>query len=376
MKLSSLFPNKTWKEVNKFKKLTQEQRAVVFYAENKASINHFRQLIHELTEKRNLEICYITSVEDDPFLEIKNSKIKSFYIGNGSARTHFFLTLEAKVLLMDMPDLENFHIKRSKVFPVHYVYIFHSVFSTHTYLRKNALFNFDTIFCVGPHHIEEIKKAEKIYGLKPKNLIEYGFGRIDDLLSKKNLMNSSENKKIILITPTYGKNNLLEKCGVKLIQMLLDSNFKVVLRPHFKILKESKELVNGIMKQFKNNENFSVEKGVIPFELFFNSTCLITDWSGISFEYAFVFEKPVIFIDLPQKIVNSHYKELSIEPMEVKNRERIGLVVTPNNLEKIIEFIKNDDFKEDVKQIRSSIVYNIENSNKKGADFIEKIVSS
>ena len=74
----------------------------------------------------NLSICYITSVKDDPIFKLKNSKIKSFYIGDGAARTKFFLTLKAKIMIMDMPDLNSFHIKRSMVFPVHYVYLFHS----------------------------------------------------------------------------------------------------------------------------------------------------------------------------------------------------------------------------------------------------------
>lgn len=378
MKFPNLLLNKTWKGVHEFKKLSKERRNIVFYAENKASINHFRSLITELTERRKLEICYVSSVENDPLLKTKNTKIKSFYIGSGSARTHFFLTLEAKVLLMDMPDLENFHIKRSKVCPVHYIYIFHSMFSTHTYLRKEALFHFDTIFCVGPHHINEIKKSEEIYNLKPKNLIDYGFGRLDELLLKKRNTNLSNIKKTILIVPTYGENNLLIKCGKKLIQILLENNFRVILRPHFRILSESKQLIRNIEEDFKNNENFVLERGIISQDLFENSTCLITDWSGISFEYAFVFEKTVIFLDLPQKILNPDYKELSIEPMEIENRNEIGHIVSINNLEKIVDILNNNEFnnlQNRIKKIRSSTIFNIGNSSKKGADFIQKILS-
>jgi YidC/Oxa1 family membrane protein insertase len=87
------------------------------------------------------------------------------------------LTLRAKILVMDMPDLDTYHIKRSKAYPVHYIYLFHSMFSIHSYLRKEALDNFDTIFCVGPHHVNEIKATEKLYELKPKKIINYGFGR-------------------------------------------------------------------------------------------------------------------------------------------------------------------------------------------------------
>ena len=135
-----------WKELKKFNNLNEKQRSIVFYAENKASMNHFRLLILELTEKRNLQICYITSVKNDPILSSSNENIFAFYIGDGIVRTKFFLELKATILLMDMPDLDSFHIKRSKVYPVHYIYIFHSMFSVHSYLRKGALDHYDTIF--------------------------------------------------------------------------------------------------------------------------------------------------------------------------------------------------------------------------------------
>ena len=74
MKISKLFFNHPWQELKRFKKLSDLERTIVFYAENKASINHCHALINELTEKRNLQICYVTSVKDDPMLSSKNQK--------------------------------------------------------------------------------------------------------------------------------------------------------------------------------------------------------------------------------------------------------------------------------------------------------------
>ena len=104
-----------WKELKKFEKLSIDERSIVFYAENRASMNHFRGIISELTEKKNFQICYVTSIKNDPILTTHNENIKSFFIGDGVIRTKFFMTLKAKTLIMDMPDLETYHIKRSKV---------------------------------------------------------------------------------------------------------------------------------------------------------------------------------------------------------------------------------------------------------------------
>ncbi|MDC0605394.1 CDP-glycerol glycerophosphotransferase family protein [Nitrosopumilus sp.] len=368
-----------WKNLEKIKKLTDKGCSIVFYAENKASMNHFRLLLLELTEIKNLQICYVTSIKDDSVFSLKNKNIFAFHIGEGVVRTKFFLTLKAKILIMDMPDLQTFHIKRSKVYPVHYIYIFHSMFSIHSYLRKGAIDNYDTIFCVGEYHEKEIRETEKKYQLKPKKLIKYGFGRLDTLLDEKEKFQQTnkENEKLIIISPSYGKDNLLNICGIELIEILLKMNFKVLLRPHFLILKNSNQLIKKIQLQFKNNPNFIFEKGIIPSNKFHNSVCMISDWSGISLEYAFTFERPVIFIDVPKKILNQNSEDISSEPIEISIRKKIGFVVSPNNLEEIPEIIekifKNNPLKEQIKKIRSETVYNVGKSAIVGADIIEKI---
>ena len=379
MNILNLFLSNEWKELKKFENLSIFERSIVFYAENKASMNHFKLLISEITKKMNLEICYVTSVKNDPILISKNKKIKSFYIGDGIARTKFFLNLTAKILIMDMPDLDIFHIKRSKVYPVHYIYIFHSMFSTHSYLREHAIDNYDTIFCVGKHHENEIKETEKFYKLKEKKLVQYGYGRLDTLLKEKEIFQKTElNPKLILITPSYGKNNLLEICGIEIIEFLLQSNFKVVLRPHFKILRDSDDLINLIENKFGKNPNFILEKGVIPTNLFHNSICLISDWSGISFEYAFTFERPVIFIDVPKKILNPNSNNLTNQPIEISLRNQIGHVISPNNLESITDILNkiedNDLFSKKIQEIRSQTVYNVSESAKIGTNYIVKLL--
>ena len=378
MKLNFGF-NEEWKELKKFNNLNDKQRSIVFYAENKASMNHFRLLISELTKERNFQICYVTSVKNDPILSINDKNIIVFYIGDGIVRTKFFLELKAKILIMDMPDLDSFHIKRSKIFPVHYIYIFHSMFSVHSYLRKGAVDNYDTIFCVGEHHKREILETEKIYGLKPKKLVNYGFGRLDTLLKEQSNFKKEElnTKNLIIIAPTYGNSNLLKICGVKLIETLLDSNFKVLLRPHFRIFKESKDLIKIILDKFQNNNNFLLEEGIIKPQIFHSSRCMISDWSGISLEYAFVFERPIIYIDVPKKELNAEVDKIDLQPIEVSIREKIGYLVEPDNLTEIPNIISeiNDESRaEQIRDIRSKTVFNIGKSASIGADHITEIL--
>ena len=369
-----------WAELKKINRLSQDERSIVFYAENKASMNHFQLLIHELTEKTNLQICYVTSVRNDLILSTKNQKILPFYIGDGTARTKFFSSLKVRILVTDMPDLGKFHIKRSEEYPVHYIYLFHSMYSVHSYLRKGAVDNYDTIFCVGPHQVKEIREIEKVYDLKEKKLINYGYGRLDTLLeNKRNSQTTYFNTKdLIIIAPSYGDDNLLEKCGIELIDMLLKADFRVLVRPHLRTLRDSTELIDSIKKKFEKNPNFVFETGVIPFDSLNNSKCMISDWSGISLEYAFAFERPVIFIDVPKKILNPNWSDIMAEPIEISIRDKIGHIVSPNNLQEILELIRilgknTQDISKLIKQTREKTVYNIGESAKMGAQYIRQL---
>ena len=369
-----------WAELKKINLLSQDERSIVFYAENKASMNHFQSLILELTEKMNLQICYVTSVKDDPVLSTKNQRILPFYIGGGTARTKFFSSLKAKILVTDMPDLGKLHIKRSDEYPVHYIYLFHSMYSVHSYLRKGAVDNYDTIFCVGPHQIKEIRETEKVYGLKAKKLINYGYGRLDTLLQNKtnSQATNSNAKDLIIIAPSYGDNNLIERCGIKLIDVLLKSDFRVMLRPHLRTLRDSIELIDSIKKKFEKNPNFALETGVIKFDSLNNSLCMISDWSGISLEYAFTFERPIIFIDVPKKVLNPNWSDIALEPIETSIRDKIGHIVSPDNLEEILDLVKildknTKNIGERIKEIREKTVYNIGESAKIGAEYIRQL---
>ena len=104
---------------------------------------------------------------------------------------------------------------------------------------------------------------------------------------------------------------------------------------------------------------------------------MISDWSGISFEYAFTFERSVIFIDVPKKILNPNSGKISLEPIEISNRHKIGHVILPTRIKEIPNLIitLNEDEKNDerIRDIRSKTVYNLGKSAKIGAEYIQKL---
>ena len=379
---NSVFGNER-KELEKFNKLSLDERLIVFYSEDISSFVHFEQIIHELTEKMGCQICYVTSAKDDPILTSQNKRIKAFYIGLGAIRTKFFMELKAEVLVMTMPNLETYFIKRSKVYPVHYVYVFHSMVSTHTIYRKGAFDHFDSIFCVGPHHVEEISATESVYGLKHKNLVKYGYGLLDNLQTNKSMKNqqrcTEDGKKKILVAPSWGKNGLLETKGLELVKILLDGGYHVTVRPHPMTIRKWSKTIKAIENEFKSNTNFEIEKDVSTFESLYSAYGLISDWSGIAIEYAFACELPVLYIDGSPKINNLSYDKIACEALEITIRNLIGKVISPNELESLPKIIEStyeniDNFKTKIQEVRNKTVFNLGESGMNGAQEIIKIL--
>ena len=373
-----------WKELKRFEKLDKKDRSIVFYLENEYSFIYFQPIVEKLTQKYDMKICYITSSKTDPMLTCKDKNILPFYIGDGIARSNFFINLKAAVIVMTMPDLETFHIKRSKVYPVHYVYIFHSLTSTHYIYGKNAFDNFDTIFCTGNYQIIEIQERERKFNLGKKKLVKHGYGRLDTLIDEAqstDIRKRTSNNKVILIAPSWGANGLIETKGQEIVHILLDSGFDVILRPHPMTIKKSNKVIQKIEKEFKDNLNFKLEIDIRNTESFFLCDCMISDWSGVAIEYAFAFEKPIFYVDTPQKNNNPEYDQIDLVPLEEKIRSQIGEVISLSELSiipsKINQFLQSQNkFKEKIQKSREETVFNVGNSGEQGAKYLLELKKS
>jgi len=386
MKITKSIFGKEGNDIDKFNELDLDERSIVFYSESSVILYPYvEEVIREL-QNRDQKICYLTSSKYDPIFKNKSKNIKVFYIGDSEIeKMNFFLRLKAKVLIMTMPDLGSYHIKRSKVFPVHYVYVFHTITSTHMVFQKSAFDQFDSIFCVGPYQVQELRATEQLYNLKQKNLVECGYGLFDRLVrlrssfTQQNFL-SKNNKKNVLIAPSWGKQNLLESTGIELIKILLDAGYHVTVRPHPMTVKKSSKLIKQIKEKFEKNSDFLLDTNTSSFDQLLSSFALITDWSGIGYEYAFVCERPVIYVDVPKKAYNKEYEKIGLEPFEISIRDKIGEIVSIQNIETIperIEFLYGhiNNFQNKIQKIRNNAIFNIGESGKVMANEIIRIIN-
>jgi hypothetical protein len=314
-----------------FNGLPIQQRQITFYSEGKTYWPHLKGLLTDTLERSNKSVCYISSSLDDPGLMVDHPNLNKFFVGMGFVRDYFFQNLETNIMVMTMPDLHNFQVKRSR-HKVHYIYVQHSLVSFHMVYKYGAFDHYDTICVAGPHHIDEIRAIEAKYDLPRKNIIELGYSRLDSLIDtsknykKINLIKKKSGLKI-LVAPSWGPKGVVESgLGKTLVRELLNLGHEVIFRPHPQTIKFSQPQVDKIRYEHKDKPNFAFEASVDGQESLHESDIMISDWSGAALEYAFALKKSVIFCDVPRKVNNPNYQDIDIEPLEVSIREEVGVI--------------------------------------------------
>jgi len=374
-----------WSGWRSYRKLTEDWRNIVIYSESGQDWHYFEPVISVLNADLQHKVTYISSDRNDPGLRRHHDLFKSICIPEGFFLTLHFNMQKADVVVLTMMDLDNLQLKKS-INPVHYVYLFHSLGSTHMVDFANAYDAYDSLLCVGPHHILELRKREAMQELPARNLFEYGHPRLEQLLveaesHRQDTLQSdsvTDSPPVVLIAPTWGEQSIFNTCGDELTGVLLDAGYHVIIRPHYQTMLKTPEVVNSLKAKYGEHNHFEFQDRMGESETLFRSDVLICDWSAMAIEYALGLEKPVLFIDLPRRVRNPDWQNLGIEPLEASFREIAGDIVSPHRLEeapgKIAQLLEDPEaFRESMAKLRTQTVFNIGNCIDLGAREIARL---
>jgi len=371
MRILSYFNN--WFKVYDYLALEKKEKMVTFYSEGKNYWPYLKGIVVHLTKNTDLTVYYVTSDKDDPGLFYSEKNYNTLVIDHGFMRDFFFKNLNTYLLLTTMPDLDNYQVKKSHKTD-YYIYTQHSLMSPNCSYRKGSFDNYDVIFCSGQYMIDEIRENEKFYRLPQKILVKHGYTIIDNLINEYEIFKKSnslkDKSKRILLAPSWNDMGLIEKdMSENIIKLIIEDGYHITLRPHPETLKRSPEKIKNLLNKFSGNMSFSYEPNILSNDNLFKCDALITDWSGIALEYAFVVKKPILFVDTPQKILNDDYNKLNTIAFEKKIREKIGIVWDcKTSITNLIYDIDNKIYANDY-------IFNIGKSDKVAADYIKNLIN-
>lgn len=338
---------------------------LMIYSEQNGFYKYYAGMIDYICEKSNIDIHYVTSDPDDNIFKDSRAQIHPYFIGDDKYLIPLFMKLDCDMCIMTMPDLEKYHIKRSKIrSDIEYVYISHNMGGNNLTMRKGALDWYDTVFCTCSYDVSEIQETEELYGLKRKTIVEAGYPLLDSMLEEYNNITKKSNKKpLILIAPSWQPENIIENGVDTLLETLKNKEFDIILRPHPQAVRHTPEKFELLKKRYEGT-NITVETDFSSNTSVMNADVMITDWSGICWEYAFTTLRPVLFVNTPMKIMNKDYDKIATVPMCIELRNVIGRALELSELEnsgKIIdEFIENKEkYAETIRDIREKYIFNV-----------------
>lgn len=280
------------------KKADSKRIPYVIYSDHKRYWNVFKPVCDEF-ERRGIDVVYYTQSPDDPALSELYKHVRAEFIGEGNkgfARLNF---LKTDVVLSTTPGLGVYQWKRSRDVKW-YVHILHMASDPSTY-RMFGLDCYDAVMLTGPYQEGQIRSLEEMRGIPAKELPVIGCTYMDTLKARLDAMheygrNESGDKRILL-APSWGSSGILSRYGGKIIDSLLATGYKLVVRPHPQSFTVEKPLLDKLMALYPDSDRLEWNMDNDNFSVLHASDILITDFSGIILDYALVFRKPVIYAD-------------------------------------------------------------------------------
>ncbi len=268
---------------------------IAIFSDDKRYWNTFGPICREL-DLRGQDVVYLTQSKDDPAFDHPYEHVKVEFIGEGNKGYARLNLLDAGIVLSSTPSLDVYQWKRSKNVKF-YIHILHAANDATAY-RMFGIDYFDGLILSGEFQAEEVRELERIRGLKEKEIRILGLPYLDSLKERADKQKQEHSGRTVLLAPSWGDNSILNKYGSKMIDALLETGYHIIVRPHPQSFTSEKELMDQLMKRYPDSEKLEWNRDNDNFDVLSRSDILISDYSGVVFDFSLVFDRPIIYADV------------------------------------------------------------------------------
>lgn len=266
---------------------------LVIFSDGKQYWKVFQPICKELSA-RGQEVVYYTMSEDDPALSAQIPGMTAEFIGEDNRAFTKLNFLKANVVFSTTPGLDVYQWKRSKDVDF-YVHIPHAP-NDITLYRMFGIDYYDAILLSGDYQVKQIRQMEAKRELPAKDVVTVGIPYMDDMAARLESVGEAEShERTVLLAPSWGDSALFGVYGGKIIEKLLETGYHVIVRPHPQSFKSEKELMDKLMEKFPNSDKLEWNRDSDNFEVLRRSDILISDFSGVTFDFSLIYDKPVIY---------------------------------------------------------------------------------
>lgn len=285
---------------------------IAIFSEGKNYWGTFRPIVEELL-RRGIDFSYYTMDVKDPALHIDSPHMFSrLYDKDKITSFRKLSSIKAKVLLATTPNIgtPGYPLAKPKNLE-RMVHVFHDPIGDIAYYAKGSLDHYDDVFLVGVHNEQPIRELEKKRNLTPKVMHVCGVPYLDDYVKKVEFAPKADSeigKTTVLIASSWGEKGLLKKYGYQFIKDLLDAGYRVIVRPHPHSYQAEREFISEVEKKALS-WGASWDRNVSGFESMNAADIMISDTSGVRFDFAYVFGKPVVTMKIEKTAVAGYEAE-------------------------------------------------------------------
>jgi CDP-glycerol glycerophosphotransferase (TagB/SpsB family) len=322
----------------------------VIYCEGKQYWNVFKPVLDEF-EKRKKELLYLTSSMDDPVFETSYQYVKTEYIGEGNKAFSRLNFLAADIVLMTTPGLQVYQLKRSKTVK-HYAHVLHMPNDATTY-HMFGIDYFDSILLTGDYQKHDIRSLERLRGLPAKKLITVGCTYLDVYNEKIHQLPKEEDAPFtVLVSPTWGPAGLLARYGENLLDPLVNTGWRIIIRPHPQSIKSEFAILKRLSNNYNNTPNLIWDYGRENIISLAKADIMISDFSGIIFDYAFLMDKPFLYANTGIDLTPYDADDLKNELWQFKAIREMGIELKEEYFRTISGLITEAKDNDDLKKAR------------------------
>ena len=328
----------------------------VIFSDSSRYWNVFKPVCDEF-ERRKVKAVYWTTSKDDPALTSEYEYVKCVYIGNINKASARLNIMDAGVCISTTPGLDIYQWKRSPNVRW-YVHIMHGIYDVTSY-RMFGLDYYDAVLVTGQFQMDQIRKLEQVRNDPEKEIEITGVTFMDTMKERYESTERVQHDRLtILVAPSWGESSILCRYGAEIIESLLNTGYRVIIRPHPQSMISDKAVIDPLMKQYPDSDDISWNFDADNFDALNSADLMISDFSGVILDYAFIFGRPVMYADTSFDPAPYDAAWLD-EPMWVFGvLEKIGIPLKKEDLGRlksvIDKAVESEELQRNIEEIRSN----------------------
>jgi hypothetical protein len=357
--------------------VSAELPEVVFHSEGGKYWQVFQPVLAALAQ-RGVSCAYVTPDPADPGLGWEAKGFTAVRPGGEMMTIAYMNAVKAAMVVSTTPSLDVYMLRRSPKVK-HYAHLFHAPTDVAFY-EKFAFDYYDSLLTVGSFQERSIRELERRRRLKGKELYQTGCPYYDYMREEmKSLAPRSASELTVLYAPAWGQRSSVLKYGTGILDALARAGIRTIFRPHPQFYVSHVGIIREIEKGLAASSLVEIDRNRTGIASMSRSDVMITDLSGVLFDYAFLFERPIILANSQADVGGQEGEDLPGEIWDVAMSRRLARCLADDEVEHIPRIVREasaDGARHagTMRAIRDGELYNFGHAGPAAADNIARVL--